>query len=72
MSSVIISGIGVREMGRLALSRGLQRVICSDNGKEACGEPMFNWAHELGMQPRLSSQPNQNAYVESINGSPAR
>ncbi|GAP66862.1 transposase [Mizugakiibacter sediminis] len=66
-----ISGIGVtRVMDRLALSRGLPKVIRSDNGKEFCGKAMVTWAHERGVQLRLiePGKPNQNAYIESFNG----
>lgn len=66
-----ISGMGVtRVMDRLALSRGLPRVIRSDNGKEFCGKAMVTWAHERGVQLRLiePGKPNQNAYIESFNG----
>ncbi len=66
-----ISGIGVtRVMDRLALSRGLPKVIRSDNGKELCGKAMVAWAHERGVQLRLiePDKPNQNAYIESFNG----
>jgi putative transposase len=66
-----ISGMGVtRVMERLALSRGLPRVIRSDNGKEFCGKAMVTWAHARGVQLRLiePGKPNQNAYIESFNG----
>ena len=66
-----ISGTGVtRVMDRLALSRGLPRVIRSDNGKEFCGKAMVAWAHARGVQLRLiePGKPNQNAYIESFNG----
>jgi len=66
-----ISGKGVtRVMDRLALSRGLPKVIRSDNGKEFCGKAMVTWAHERGVQLRLiePGKPNQNAYIESFNG----
>ncbi len=66
-----ISGHGVsRVLDRLALSRGLPKVIRTDNGKEFCGKAMVTWAHERGVQLRLiePGKPNQNAYVESFNG----
>jgi transposase InsO family protein len=66
-----ISGMGVtRVMDRLALGRGLPKVIRSDNGKEFCGKSMVTWAHERGVQLRLiePGKPNQNAYIESFNG----
>lgn len=66
-----ISGHGVnRVLDRLALSRGLPKVIRTDNGKEFCGKAMVTWAYEHGVQLRLiePGKPNQNAYVESFNG----
>jgi len=66
-----ISGYGVvRVLERLALSRGLPKVIRSDNGKEFCGRTMVTWAHARGVLLRLiePGKPNQNAYIESFNG----
>jgi putative transposase len=66
-----ISGHGVsRVLDRLALSRGLPKVIRTDNGKEFCGKAMVAWAHERDVSLRLiqPGKPNQNAYVESFNG----
>ncbi len=66
-----ISGHGVvRVLERLALSRGLPRVIRTDNGKEFCGKTMLEWAFERGIGLRLiePGKPNQNAYIESFNG----
>jgi transposase InsO family protein len=66
-----ISGQGVvRVLERLALSRGLPKVIRTDNGKEFCGKAMVAWAHERGVMLRLiePGKPNQNAYIESFNG----
>ena len=66
-----ICGAGVtRVLERLALTRGLPRVIRTDNGKEFCGKAMVTWAHERGVQLRLiePGKPNQNAYIESFNG----
>lgn len=59
-----------RILDRLALTRGLPKVIRTDNGKEFCGKSMVTWAHERGVQLRLiePGKPNQNAYVESFNG----
>jgi len=45
-----VSGHGVsRVLDRLALSRGLPKVIRTDNGKEFCGKAMVTWAHEQGV-----------------------
>lgn len=66
-----ISGVMLtRVLDRLALSRGLPRVIRTDNGKEFCGRAMIEWAHARGVDLRLiePGKPNQNAYVESFNG----
>lgn len=66
-----ISGHGVaRVLDRLAHTRGLPRIIRTDNGKEFCGKAMVAWAHELGVQLPLiqPGKPNQNAYIESFNG----
>ncbi len=66
-----ISGHGVvRVLDRLAHSRGLPKVIRTDNGKEFCGKAMVAWAHANGVQLRQiqPGKPNQNAYVESFNG----
>ena len=51
-----ISGHGVaRVLDRLAQTRGLRRVIRTDNGKEFCGKTMAAWAYERGVQLRLIS-----------------
>nr|WVL54470.1 IS3 family transposase [Xanthomonas nasturtii] len=66
-----ICGHGVtRVLERLAIRRGLPKVIRTDNGKEFCGKAMVAWAHAHGVQLRLiqPGKPNQNAYVESFNG----
>ena len=66
-----ISGHGLtRVLDRLALARGLPKVIRTDNGKEFCGKTTVTWAHQRGVELRLiePGKPNQNAYVESFNG----
>ncbi len=66
-----ISGLMLtRVLDRLALSRGLPKVIRTDNGKEFCGKAMVEWAHARGVDLRLiePGKPNQNAYIESFNG----
>lgn len=66
-----IFGLGVtRVLDRLTLARGLPQVIRTDSGKDFCGKALVAWAHERGVQLRLiqPDKPNQNAYVESING----
>ncbi len=66
-----ISGHGVvRVLDRLAHSRGLPKMIRTDNDKEFCGKAMVAWAHANRVQLRQiqPGKPNQNAYVESFNG----
>ena len=66
-----ISGHGmVRLLERLAFTRGLPKVIRTDNGKEFCGKAMVTRAHARDVALRLiePGKPNQNAYVESFNG----
>ena len=49
-----ISGLGVtRILDRLAKTRGLPRIIRTDNGKEFCGRAMLTWAHQRGVTLRL-------------------
>ena len=59
-----------RALDRLALVRGLPRVLRTDNAQEFCGRAMLPWAHERGVALRLiePGKPNQNAYIESFNG----
>jgi transposase InsO family protein len=66
----ICGRILTRVLERLLLSRGLPKVIRTDNGKEFCGKVMLTWAHERGVELRLiePGKPNQNAYIESFNG----
>ena len=60
----------MRVLDRLALERGLPRVLRTDNGQEFCGRAMLTWAHARGVTLRLiePGKPNQNAYIESFNG----
>jgi putative transposase len=60
----------IRILDRLAMTRGLPKVIRTDNGKEFCGRAMLTWAHAHRVALRLiePGKPNQNAYVESFNG----
>ncbi len=59
-----------RILDQLATTRGLPRVIRTDNGKEFCGRAMLTWAHAHHVTLRLiePGKPNQNAYIESFNG----
>ncbi len=66
-----IGGLPVtRVLHQLAATRGLPRVLRTDNGPEFCGRAMLTWAHERGLTLRLiePGKPNQNAYIESFNG----
>ena len=57
-------------LDRLALARGLPRILRTDNGPEFCSRAMLTWAHERGVTLRLiqPGKPIQNAYSESFNG----
>ena len=57
-------------LDRLAMTRGLPRIIRTDNTKEFCARAMLTWAHQRGVKLRLiePGKPNQNAYIESFNG----
>ncbi len=59
-----------RILDRLAIARGLPKVLRTDNGLEFCGRAMLTWAHDRGVTLRLiqPGKPNQNAYIESFNG----
>jgi transposase InsO family protein len=59
-----------RVLDHLALTRGLPRVLRTDNALEFCGRAMLTWAHARGVTLRLiePGKPTQNAYVESFNG----
>ena len=59
-----------RILDQLARTRGLPRVLRTDNGPEFCGRALLTWAHERGVTLRLiePGKPNQNAYIESFNG----
>jgi transposase InsO family protein len=66
-----LRGLAVtRVLDRLALTRGLARVLRTDNRLEFCGRAMLTWAHERRVTLRLiePGKPNQNAYVESFSG----
>lgn len=60
----------VRLLDELAVTRGLPKVIRTDNGKEFCGRAMLTWAHQHQVALRLiePGKPNQNAFIESFNG----
>ncbi len=59
-----------RILDGICSQRGRPAVIRTDNGEEFCGKAMLTWAHRNGVTLRLiePGKPNQNAYVESLNG----
>lgn len=59
-----------RIFDRICSTRGTPSIIRSDNGKEFTGRAMLTWAHRNGVTLKLiePGKPNQNAYVESLNG----
>ena len=66
-----LGGVAVtRVLDRLAATRGLPRVLRTDNGVEFCGKAMLTWAHERRVTLRLiePGKPTKNAYIESFNG----
>lgn len=49
-----------RVLDRLAHSRGLPRVICTDNGKEFCGRAMVAWAgRAVTTDPTAQAEPER-------------
>jgi transposase InsO family protein len=59
-----------RVLDRLALARGLPRILRTNNGPEFCGRAMLTWASNRGVTLRLiePGKPTQNADIESFNG----
>ena len=59
-----------RVLDNLAITRGLPRVLRTDNALEFCGRAMLTWAHAHGVTLRLiePGKPTQNAYSEAFNG----
>src|SRR6478735_1126894 len=59
-----------RVLDDLAITRGLPRVLRTDNGPEFCGKALLTWAHErrVMLRPIEPGKPAQNAYIESFNG----
>lgn len=60
----------VELLTRTAQTRGLPKVIRSDNRKEFIGKAMLTFAHKHGiaLRPIEPGKPNQNVYIESFNG----
>jgi len=68
---VSISGERVaRFLDRLSESRGLPKVLVSDNGPEFTSKAMFLWSRRTGVRLHFiqPGKPIQNAFVESFNG----
>lgn len=66
-----LSGARVaRVLDRLAMTRGLPKVITCDNGTEFTSKAMQLWAirHDVRLNFTQPGKPTQNAYVESFNG----
>src|SRR3954451_3516498 len=66
-----IGGLFVtRVLDDLARTRGLPRVLRTDNGLELCGRAMLTWAQTRAVTLRLiePGKPTQNAFIESFNG----
>lgn len=66
-----LSGVQVvAALQQLATTRGVPRVLRTDNGKEFGSRALLTWAHSQGMALRLTQpgKPTQNAYIESFNG----
>ncbi len=60
----------VRILDEICAGRGKPGIIRTDNGPEFTGRAMLTWAHRMGVTLKLiePGKPNQNAYVESLNG----
>lgn len=60
----------MRVLNRLALERGLPRILHTDNRPEFCGRAMLTWSNANGVTLRLiePGKLNQKAYIESLNG----
>ena len=59
-----------RVLDNLAITRGLPRVLRTDNALEFCGRAMLTWPPAHGVTLRLiePGKPTQNAYSEAFNG----
>ena len=74
VATVVEHSIGgdhlVRILDELCARRGKPGIILTDNGPEFTGRAMLTWAHRAGVRLKLiePGKPNQNAYVESLNG----
>jgi hypothetical protein len=55
-----------RILDELAVTRGLPKVIRTDNGKEFCGRAMLIWAHQHGVALRLIAGKTQPERLHRI------
>lgn len=60
----------VERFNRPVRYKWLPKAIRTNNGKEFCSRAMLTWAHARGVLLFLiePTKPNQNAYIESLNG----
>ena len=60
----------VAVLERLALTRGLPRVLVMDNGPEFQSRALDAWAHQRGVELQFirPGKPVENAFIESFNG----
>jgi transposase InsO family protein len=60
----------VRILDEVCAGGGKPGIIRTDNGPESTGRAMLTRAHRMGVALKLiePGKPNQNAYVESLNG----
>jgi len=66
-----LSGIRVaRELDRIVESRGVPRMIVSDNGTELTSHAMLGWQEKRGVEWHYIApgKPAQNGFIESFNG----
>ncbi len=69
--TVVLGGPAVtRVLDHLGATRGLPRILRTDDGPGFCGRVMLPWAHERQVTLRLiePGKPTQNACIESFNG----
>ena len=55
-----------RILDQLAVSRGLPKVLRTDNGPEFCSRAMLTWAHERGLTLRLIDRASPSKCVYRI------
>ena len=57
-------------LDRLATTRGLPKMLVTDNGPEFTGQALSQWAFENGVELHFirPGKPTENAFIESFNG----